>query len=102
MTVSAMKRQAKASYNTYKRSNMKTLEDAYKTCSRAKHEAFNKWWWIYHKMQGRNLRVISKNCNFFSLGFEYDDEETGEPMFMHITASYHIAVPLKEIAGYEA
>lgn len=102
MTVSAMKRQAKGAYATYKRSNMKTIEDAYTTCSRKKHEEFNKWWWIYHKMQWRNLRIIHKNSYYFSLGFEYDDEETGEPMFMHITASHHIAVPLKEIAGYEA
>lgn len=59
---------------------------AYKSPSREKQEAWEYCKNLCKKQKGSNLKIIGKNCFFFSAGFFYLDEN-GKERFMHITKS---------------
>ena len=84
---------AKAKIPMYDRSNWYSLSDAYTSYSYRKERA---WDYCVHKMieyNGMGLKVISRNTNFFTAGFVFYDEETGDLMFYYITANYDCIVP---------
>ena len=85
------KRQAESALKSFYNSNMETIFKAYKSPSKAKQKAF------YHcvntcaKYNGYNLRVISKNTNFFTCGFLFMDENKTE-YFYYITSCYETII----------
>ena len=64
------------------------LGHVYKSYSEAKEKA-----WIYCEdlcdyMNGRNLTILSHNCNFFTAAFEYTHPDTGVLM-LHVETAYN-------------
>lgn len=91
-------KQIKANYNYYKNNlyNLPhTLEQAYKTASAYKHQAYNYWRRYVHEHEARGLRILGHSCNFFSLGFTYI--ENGEEYFAYITAYNNYCCKVKEL-----
>ena len=84
---------AKAKIPMYDLSNWYSLSDAYKSYSYLKESA---WDYCVQKMNeynGMDLKVISRNTHFFTAGFVFHDEETGEQMFYYLTTNYDCIVP---------
>lgn len=88
-----MKKQEMAEYvsKQYRRSSMDELYKAYGKCSYAKQQAWENCKRLCHEYGGWGLKVIGKNCHFFSAGFLFTDEETGVVRIMKITAYGHEA-----------
>ena len=72
-------------YESYKRSTIDSIYKAYKKPSVLKTRAWYYCERLCDELNGRNLKVVGKNCNFFSAGFEYPNPKTGVAMFMYIT-----------------
>lgn len=87
----------KSAYNTYKSSNMTTLNDLYNTYSYAKLRAYNYCRNLYDTLNGYDFRIIGGNCMTFSVGFKYHDTTTGEEMFVWITKTYDRQISLREL-----
>lgn len=91
-------KQIRANYNYYKHNlhNLpRTLEEAYNSASCYKHRAFNYWRDYVNTHEAKDLRILSHNCHFFSLGFTYI--ENGEEYFAHITAYNNYCCKVKEL-----
>lgn len=79
-----MNKKERAIYNEYlstlKRNKMDTIYKAYERPSGAKINIFNCILNEYKEFNGYDITIISKNCNFFTVGFKYDitDSYTGE------------------------
>ena len=88
-----MKKQEMAEYvsRQYRVSNMDELYKAYGRASQAKWNAWENCKRLCHEYNGWGLKVIGKNCHFFSAGFLFTDEETGVVRIMKITAYGHEA-----------
>ena len=89
-------RQAKANIIRWMQSNMKSLDDAYGRYSTKKAKAWEYCEDLCESRDGKNLKVISKNTNFFTAGFEF--EADGKRKFMYITASNDTIVDFDEEA----
>jgi len=72
-------------YARYNNSKMDTIYKAYKKPSARKVRVWHHWMEACAMLNGRNMKVIGKNCNMFSLGFEYPDPKTGVLNFMYVT-----------------
>ena len=75
-------------YRKYKESTDTELYDVYNKVSNAKKNAMEYCKELMHKLNGRDLRIISHTVQFFTVGFEFPDEETGELNFAYITKAY--------------
>lgn len=94
MADSYQRRMAKGNIESWKRSADYSLDSAYGRYSSAKANAWKYCRELCAKYEGRGLKVISHNTYMFTAGFEYDNIETGEVMFMFITPSYDVTVPM--------
>lgn len=74
-------------YRAYCNSNMTNLYDLYKQPSKYKHIAYNYCRAMYNEYNGYDFRIISGNCQAFSVGFKYKNEN-GKEMFVYITKDY--------------
>lgn len=93
-SLSYQRRMAKGNIDSYNRSGYHDIYEAYDRPSSNKVSA---WKYCQNKCSsynGRGLKIISRNTYTFTAGFEFDNPETGELMFMFITPSYDVAVPL--------
>lgn len=94
MANSYQRRMAKGNIDSWKRSSDFSLDSAYGRYSSNKASAWKYCEDLRDKHDGRNLKVISHNTYMFTAGFEYNDAETGEVMFMFITPSYDVSVSM--------
>lgn len=85
-------RRAIAAVPAYERSTATKLSDVYGRYSRAKEKAFEHCRDLCYKYRGHNLKIITASKWMFTAGFEFENLETGEIMFMYITKSYNTAV----------
>lgn len=86
-------RDAKCLISRHNRSEDYDIFQAYKSSSREKQEAWKYCKNLCEEQNGRNLKIIGKNCSFFSAGFFYTDEN-GKERFMHITKSNDYSYPI--------
>lgn len=68
--LSANSKRGQRYINTYNRSTMHTLKDAYAKPSAAKQAAFKRCLQQYNMENGHNLRIISASPWFFTVAFE--------------------------------
>ena len=94
MTTKEQENRARANYADYRRSTWTEIYDAYDSFSKGKVDAWKYCKNLCEKFNGRDLKVIHKNCHKFTAGFEYTDPETCEIMFMYITKGSDTAVPV--------
>lgn len=83
-----------ANYKAYLRSNKRCLHDCYGSYSDAKAKAWDYCIRLFAKMDGSDLKIVSYNSQFFSAGFTYEDPDTKELMYMHITKFNDLACPV--------
>ena len=75
-------------YRRWQKSTDTELHHVYGKASSAKHDAMRRCRQLMYDLNGRGLKIISHNCDTFTVGFEYPDEETGELNFAFITKAY--------------
>lgn len=73
-------------YETWKKSKLTCLEDAYKEPSEAKQRAWIRCIGICKANNGCDLRIIGHGCQMFSAGFIY--EKDGVSVFVWITKDH--------------
>lgn len=78
-----MNKKMRKAYTSYLMSDRYSLYDAYGSFSKKKAEAWEYCKKLKEKYDGKGLKVIGANSNFFSAGFLY--EEDGKKKFMYIT-----------------
>ena len=81
-----MNKKQESIYATYLKSSARELSDVYKNWSGAKEVAMRSCRDLCASLHGYNLRILSHNSQFFSVGFMYLDRPAGALMFMYITA----------------
>ena len=81
-----MNKVMRTQYEAYRRSEAENLWQVYGTYSDKKEKAMQYCKELCGKVDGRKLRIISHNSQFFSVGFEFPHPETGELCFAYITA----------------
>lgn len=87
-------KQAKNNIERWESSNKNDITSAYKKPSVAKHRAWNYCKELCANLNGKDLKVVSNNCHFFTAGFQFTDKDTGVLKYMHITASSDTAVEM--------
>lgn len=87
-------RTAKMNINRWKNTQKRDLYDVYKNPSLAKRRAWRYCKELCANLNGKDLKVISNNCHFFTAGFQFADKETGVLKYMHITAYHDTAVEM--------
>lgn len=87
-------KQAKANIGSWMASSKKDITSAYKKPSVAKRRAWNYCKELCANLNGKDLKVVSNNCYFFTAGFQFADKETGVLKYMHITAYHDTAVEM--------
>lgn len=85
-------KKALANFPRWQNSCNYDLFDVYGSCSTAKRNAWRHCEDLCREFNGWGLKVVSFNTNMFTAGFVFEDPETGEVMYMHITPSYEAAV----------
>ena len=90
MTQKQKEKSAKEHYQMYLRSEWKNIFQAYGKPSMKKIEAFEYCENLCKKHDGHGLKIITRNTDKFTAGFEY--KENGIPMFMYITPSYDVEI----------
>ena len=80
-------KQFRAVYRAYKWSNMTTLDDLYKSASIYKYRAYNYCIDLYNKLNGYDFKIIGGNCNTFSVGFKFVENDI--EYFAYITKDYN-------------
>lgn len=82
MAILTLKRQADILYNHQQAINRgdRMLYNVYKSYSDRKASSFEAIRQKMYELDGRELAIISHNCDMYTCGFYYDtvDEETGE------------------------
>lgn len=75
-----MNKHEQALFETYNRSNARTLWDVYGTCSQSKRRAYDNICADCAEVNGYDMRVMSATSFFFSQAYKYDtvDPATGE------------------------
>jgi hypothetical protein len=86
----------RSAYERYLKSEDDSLYKVYRSFSKGKADAWAYCERLCKKKEGRRLRVIGANSNFFSAGFLY--EEDGKEMFMFITHGGDRAIEVKKIS----
>lgn len=71
----------------YDHAQYSTIEQAYKTCSEAKHKAFNRIWFEMKQNHGTDMRITGKSSNFFSCAYRYYDENNNLRLRYHTYAN---------------
>ena len=94
MTTKEQENRARANYLTYRNSSWTELYDAYDSFSKGKVDAWKYCRDLCKQYNGRDLKVVNRNCHKFTAGFEYTDPESGEIMFMYITKGSNTAIPV--------
>ena len=80
-----MNKRMRTAFESYQKSNMFDLYDAYKSFSPAKAKAWEYCKELKREKNGIGLMVISANTFMFTAGFTF--EEDGKQMFCYITPS---------------
>lgn len=81
-------------YEAWKKSEMKCLEDAYKSHSEEKRWAWIRCIRLRNANNGTNLRIIGRNSQTFSAGFVYFND--GQRTFVWITKDKVRQMPVME------
>lgn len=77
----------RSAYARYKMSMMCELYDCYDSFSKAKADAMTYCENLMHELNGWGLRIVSYNCNVFTVGFLFMNEDD-EKCFAYITRDY--------------
>lgn len=85
-------RQAKANISSWRRSEARSIWQAYGRPSYKKEKAWSYCQDLCRRNNGHDLKVISCNSFKFTAGFEFVDPETGVVRFMYISPAYDVAV----------
>lgn len=83
---------AKANINSYDKSTMTNLTDAYKKPSKAKSSVWFDCRYDMAKNFGWGLKVISYNTFMFTCGYLFTDKETGVVKFKFFTPNHTTVV----------
>lgn len=94
-------RELEYAHRRWQRSSDYELYHVYGRYSQAKANAWEYCVRLMEEYHGHGLRIIGHNSCFFSCGFEGVDPDTGEVMFMFITASKDWYAPLTDIEEVE-
>ena len=89
MTIKKATKPMMAHYEQYLRSTATDLYDVYKSPSRNKHIAMYDCLTLRDDLNGRDLRIISYNCQAFTVGFTFPHPKTGELCFAYITKDHN-------------
>lgn len=81
------KNQIKSILERHNQSNNYSLQDCYSNYSVYKARAMTHCYKLFNEKNGYDLKIIGYNCNTFSVGFYFDDEQ-GIQKFMYITRDY--------------
>lgn len=94
-----MNKKMASAYRAYRLSDACNLWDVYGTFSREKARAFERCLDLMDRYGGRGLRIVGANTFTFSVGFEYEEPQTGVVMFCYHTANntYHAEITPAEI-----
>ena len=87
-------RNAKGRIEQWRASKATKLSDVYGRYSKAKENAFEYCKELCHKLDGRDLKIVSHTVPKFTAGFEFTDPDTGVVKFMYITADYDTVVDM--------
>lgn len=90
--MTARERTAKGAIETWKRSTATELYHVYGTYSQAKQNAFEYCRRQCYERNGYDLRIVSSNTWMFTVGFLFEDTDTGATKFMYITPNYDTVV----------
>ena len=80
---------AKSHYPDYLRATATTLSQVYGKYSKAKANAYDYCLSLCNSLGGHDLKIISKSVYEFTVGFLFNDQETGKEMFAYITKSHN-------------
>ena len=81
-----MNRYEQKRFEQYQKSEMKSLKDAYEKFSAKKQEIWNECEALMKACHGTGLRILTRNCRVFTVGFVYTDY-FGRECFAIITPS---------------
>ena len=81
------KKQIKSILERHNQSNLYSLDDCYSNYSVYKARAMEYCYKLFTEKNGYNLKILGYNCNTFSVGFYFEDEN-GNEKFMYITKAY--------------
>ena len=84
-------------YRYYKAMPARDIYGAYKTTpSRRKISSFYRWnnWINDNFTVTDSVKVVTAGCQFYSIGFEYTDQDTGAVCYCKITPSNIYAVEI--------
>lgn len=73
----------------YENAKYSTIEQAYKTCSEAKKQAFNRIWFEMKKNNGTDMRITGKSCMYFSCAYRYYDDNNNLRLRYHTYANVY-------------
>ena len=79
---------AQAHINAYDNSTINYLWECYDHYSQYKINAYNRCLDLMNSLNGWGLRILSYNSNVFTVGFLFNDPETGVIRFAYITRDY--------------
>lgn len=80
-----MTKRQRSIYERWQASENVALQDVYKTCSAEKWRAFDHCRTRFAELNGFGFRIIGANTFGFSVGFEYENPEYGNVVFVYIT-----------------
>lgn len=83
-------KRAKLRMEDYKKSECRSLDQAYGRYSYAKARAWEHCKRLQEAKKGTDLKVVSHNSSFFTAGFKF--VENGKEKFMYITKFCEVAV----------
>lgn len=86
MTLSNTKTMKNA-YERYLNSELSNLWECYGKYSRAKADAMDYCKRLMYELNGHGLRIVSYNCNVFTVGFTFTNENN-EKCFAYITRDH--------------
>lgn len=84
-------------HNAYLRSAATQLREVYNSWSDAKERAYQYCRNKFIELDGWNFCICSYNTFMFTVGFEYNDPETGEHMFAYITKNHDYCCPYSRL-----
>ena len=81
------KQQIKSILERHNKSNNYSLDDCYTNYSVYKARAMAYCYKLFQEKNGYEFKILGYNCNTFSVGFYFNDEQ-GVKKFMYITKAY--------------
>ena len=79
---------AQAHITAYEQSEDWALWQVYGRYSQAKENAMQYCVDLMHRLDGWGIRILSHNCMMFTVGFCFNDPDTGVLRFAYITRDY--------------